>query len=95
MKSILVILCLTIATVSFAKEMDKKKFEKRKAKTIEMADKTIADLKQLKTCVSAATEKESLKKCQETHREKMQVQMKKRKEMREKRKEKRKSKKKE
>lgn len=92
MKKILILTVLGFTTISFAKEMDKERFEKRKAKTIAMADMRIASLNNLKTCVSSSSDKDSLKKCQESHREKMKSEMKARKEMRKKRKEMRKEK---
>ena len=91
MKKFLVLAVLSISTATFASEMDKARFETRKAKTMEMADKRIASLQALKSCVKSATEKESLKKCQESHREKMMGEIKARKEMRMKRKDKKKS----
>ena len=93
MKKFLILTVLSFSTISFANEMDKGKFEARKAKTIEMADKSITSLQTLKTCVKSATERESLKKCQEAHRTKMMSQMKERKEMRMKMKEMRKERK--
>ena len=89
MKSILVILIFTITAGVSANEMNKERFEKRKAKVVEMAEERIKDLQTLKSCVSKAKERDALKKCQETHREKIMSEMKSRKEMRKERKEKR------
>lgn len=88
MRALLILTVMSFATVTFANEMDKGRFETRKAKTIEMAEKRITSLQALKSCVNSSSNREGLKKCQETHREKMKGEMKARKEMRMKRKEK-------
>jgi hypothetical protein len=66
----LVILCLFMTGAALAQQQGTK-WQERKAKVLENADKRIAAINELKTCVSGADEKETFRSCMKTHKEKM------------------------
>lgn len=68
MKNLFILSLLSLSLTSYANEMDKKRFEMRKADATKMTTKRIAELEKLKKCIKASTDQESLKNCHEAHR---------------------------
>tara|TARA_B100001248_G_scaffold262728_1_gene261737 strand:+ start:10083 stop:10331 length:249 start_codon:yes stop_codon:yes gene_type:complete len=66
------ILIFLFATTAFAQGQGGK-WEARKATVLENADKRIAAINELKTCVSGAEEKEAFRSCVKAHKEKMKT----------------------
>ena len=73
MKTAVVTLLMVLSATALAMNKEKKQemFEARKARAIESIDKKISLMNTLKSCLSSATDKESLKKCRKTHKEAM------------------------
>ena len=68
MKKILLLAVICASTVVFAED-EKPNFEARKAKALEMVAKRQANLDTLKSCVTAAEDKDALKACREANKE--------------------------
>lgn len=97
MKVLVMVLAASFSLQSFAQEQESKpevqNVEARKAEMLKNIDERIAKLNEHKTCVSAAPNKEALKKCHESMKEFRNDQKEQWKEKREERKEKRKERK--
>ncbi|MCB0351804.1 MAG: hypothetical protein KDD38_11515, partial [Bdellovibrionales bacterium] len=66
MKSIVLCAILALSVSAFAEgEKKEENFAKRKTEMLEGIDKKIAAMQEHKTCVSAASDKDAMKKCHE------------------------------
>lgn len=73
MKSLLLSSLLLLSATAFAEnhdEIEKMDFPTAKQKILDSIEKRIADMNEHKACVSAATDKEGLKKCHQAIQEK-------------------------